>query len=372
MKIIWFSEIKWSYLRTRKQHILANFNDSDEILFIEPISFNLKNKFNISIEKNIKYITVPQFQNSDINFLNYLINFFPIKSLIKIITKLFMNRLLKKEDFQPDIIITSNVFWIDYLKNLKDQYQLNLIYDCNDNPLAFPNSSNKKTYFNRTLDCSDLVITPFKSYNDFIPKKYHNKIQIMSNGVDSNLINLKSKKISNFNDNKSIVMYIGSIDTRVNFDLLEKTIINLNRFQFVFIGNVKRQIQNKFNNIKNHSNVKHLNSIDYTEIGSYLNYAKVCIIPFKRNNLSKFILPNKIFEYSILEKPFILTNFNHHLKDLHSDLLIANNEQEFSQLIDSQINNPYDTSKLKNFALNFEWKKISHQYRKLILETIKK
>ena len=34
MKIIWFSEIKWSYLRTRKQHILANFNDSDEILFI--------------------------------------------------------------------------------------------------------------------------------------------------------------------------------------------------------------------------------------------------------------------------------------------------------------------------------------------------
>ena len=35
MKIIWFSEIKWSYLRTRKQHILANFDDSDEILFKE-------------------------------------------------------------------------------------------------------------------------------------------------------------------------------------------------------------------------------------------------------------------------------------------------------------------------------------------------
>ena len=68
MKIIWFSEIKWSYLRTRKQHILAKFPSSDEILFIEPISFNLKNKFNISkaFNRNIKHITIPQIQNSDI------------------------------------------------------------------------------------------------------------------------------------------------------------------------------------------------------------------------------------------------------------------------------------------------------------------
>ena len=177
MKIIWFSEIKWSYLRTRKQHILSNFDASDEILFIEPISFNLKNKFNISIEKNIKYITVPQLQNSDIKILNYLIHFYPIRKLVEIISIFLMNRLLKKISFKADIIITSNVFWIDYLENLKNKYKLNLIYDCNDNPLAFPNSNNKNIYFNRTLDCSDLIITPFKSYNDFIPQKYQNKTQ---------------------------------------------------------------------------------------------------------------------------------------------------------------------------------------------------
>ena len=73
MKIIWFSEIKWSYLRTRKQHILSNFKDNDEILFVEPLSFNLKNNFNISIEKNIKYITIPQMQNSDIKLFNVLL-----------------------------------------------------------------------------------------------------------------------------------------------------------------------------------------------------------------------------------------------------------------------------------------------------------
>ena len=354
MKIIWFSEIKWSYLRTRKQHILANFNDSDEILFIEPISFNLKNKFNISIEKNIKYITIPQLQNSDIIFLNYLIHFLPIKNLIKMISTFFMSRLLKKIKFKPDIIITSNVFWIDYLENFKNKYRLSLIYDCNDNPLAFPNSSNKNIYFDRTLNYSDLIVIPFKSYKKFIPQKYQNKIQVISNGVDSNLINSKSKKINDFKIDHSVIMYIGSIDTRINFNLLEKTIKNLNKFNFVFIGDIKRQVKSKFKNIIKHSNVNHLNSVNYTEIGSYLKYAQVCIIPFKKNKLSQFILPNKIFEYSVLEKPFVLTNFNDDLKELSSDLLIANNDEEFSKLIVTQIKNSYDTSKLKDFALNFE------------------
>ena len=108
------------------------------------------------------------------------------------------------------------------------------------------------------------------------------------------------------------------------------------------------------------------------EIGSYLKYAQVCIIPFKKNKLSQFILPNKIFEYSVLEKPFVLTNFNDDLKELSSDLLIANNDEEFSKLIVTQIKNSYDTSKLKDFALNFEWNKISNQYRKLISEIIQK
>ena len=83
MKIIWFSEIKWSYLRTRKQHILSNFKDNDEILFVEPLSFNLKNNFNISIEKNIKYITIPQIQNSDVKLFNVLLNLLPAKFILR-------------------------------------------------------------------------------------------------------------------------------------------------------------------------------------------------------------------------------------------------------------------------------------------------
>jgi len=381
MKIIWFSEIKWSYLRTRKQHILSNFDNSDEILFVEPLSFNLKNKFNISIEKNIKYVTIPQVQNSDIIFINYLINFLPFKWFMKKISKFLINKILNRNNFLPDIIITSNIFWIDYLIEIKNKLDLKIIYDCNDNPLAFPNSGNKNIYFNKTLDNADKIIVPFKSYINFIPKQHHQKIEIISNGVDSSLIsssykedafvNLETKTFLN-RANQNIVMYIGSIDTRLDFDLLEKVAYDLQKIKFVFIGDVKRQVLKMFKKVKSHENVYHINSINYDQIGKYLNYAKVCIIPFQKNNLSKFILPNKIFEYSILEKPFVITNFNPELKDLNPEFIIAKTYFEFSKLILEQIENPKNTQKLKIFASKFEWKKISSQYRLMILDNLKK
>ena len=242
MKIIWFSEIKWSYLRTRKHHILSNFNDSDEILFIEPISFNLKNKFNISIEKNIKYVTIPQLQNSDINFLNYLIQFFPVKILFKIISKLLFYRILRNKNFIPDIIITSNVFWANYLKKLKNRYNIKIIYDCNDNPLAFPNAMNKSNYFRKTLDFSDHIIVPYKSYKNFIPNEFHGKVDIISNGVDKKLIDYEIKEISKLKNINKIIMYIGSIDTRLDYKLIDYLASELSEFNFVFIGDIKHQI----------------------------------------------------------------------------------------------------------------------------------
>ena len=381
MKIIWFSEIKWSYLRTRKQHILSHFDNTDEILFIEPLSFNLKNNFNISIEKNIKYLTIPQIQNSDIKIVNYLINSPLFKWILKKISSFRTNALLKKNNFSPDVLIVSNVFWIDYIIRIKKKLNIKIIYDCNDNPLAFPNSINKKKYFIRTLKYSDKIIIPFKSYINFIPNEFHQKIEVISNGVDSNLIissknkeNILNSNFKNFinSSNKKNVIYIGSIDTRLDFDLIKQVVYDLQKINFIFIGNIKRQVEQKFTKIKKFNNVCHINSINYNEIGKYLNYANVCIIPFQKNNLSRFILPNKIFEYSILEKPFILTNFNSELKDLNNQFLIANNQNDFSKLILEQLKNPYDTQKLKKFALNFEWKHISYQYRLKILDILKK
>ena len=101
-----------------------------------------------------------------------------------------------------------------------------------------------------------------------------------------------------------------------------------------------------------------------------MSYADVCIIPFLKNSLSNSILPNKIFEYSLLEKPFVMTNFNEELSDLHSDILISKTSQEFKDLIIKQSINQYNTKNLKNFALKYDWKIISKKYQDFISSII--
>ena len=373
MKIIWFSEIKWSYLRTRKQHILSNFKDNDEILFVEPLSFNLKNNFNISIEKNIKYITIPQIQNSDVKLFNVLLNLFPAKFILRKIGNYLVQKLLNDTNFKPDKLIISNVYWIDSLIELNKKLNIEIIYDCNDNPLAFPNSKDKLNYFTKTLKYSDKVIIPFDSYKNFIPTKFHNKIKVISNGVDSKLLSFKPNNdiINNLKKdklNEKIVMYIGSIDTRLDYKLLQNVISDLPDMKFIFIGNVKRQVVNIFNKIRSYKNVNYLSSINYSDIGKYLNYADVCIIPFQKNELSRYILPNKLFEYSLMKKPIVMTDFNIDLKNLNENFIIASSHFEFSKLIIDQIKNPQKLEELKLFAKNYEWSKISSEFRNFILK----
>ena len=371
MKIIWFSEIKWSYLRTRKQHILSNFKDNDEILFVEPLSFNLKNNFNISIEKNIKYITIPQIQNSDVKLFNVLLNLLPAKVILRKIGKYLVQKLLNDTNFKPDKLIISNVYWIDSLIELNKNLNIEIIYDCNDNPLAFPNSKNKLNYFTKTLKYSDKVIIPFDSYKNFIPTKFHNKIKVISNGVDTKLLSFKPNNdmINNLKKdklNQKIVMYIGSIDTRLDYKLLQNVISDLPDMKFIFIGNIKRQVTNVFNKIRSCKNVNYLSSINYSDIGKYLNYTDVCIIPFQKNELSQYILPNKLFEYSLMKKPIIMTDFNKDLKNLNKNFIIASSHFEFSKLIIDQIKNPQNLEELKLFAKNYEWSKISSEFRNFI------
>jgi len=369
MKIIWFSEIKWSYLRTRKQHILSKFKNSDEILFVEPLSLNLKNKFNISIEKNVRYVTIPQIQNSDYKMINRLLNMtFIRKFLDKISNKMIKNFI--KNDFEPNVIITSNVFWINFINKFIKEKKLKLIYDCNDNPLAFPNSFKKKKYFEKTLKVCDNIVVPHNSYKKFIDLKYHNKVTCIPNGVDKKLI-CSEKFHSNFLKNtKNIIMYVGSIDTRIDFKLIDNLSKDLIDYNFVFIGNVKKQCKNSFIKIIRNKNIFHIKSINYSQIGDCLKYAKKAIIPFEKNKLSKNILPNKIFEYSILGVPFIMTNFNAELKEMNLNFKVSNDYNEFKNFIIEKNKISSDINDLKEFAKNYEWQNISQQYQKFIKSII--
>jgi hypothetical protein len=69
-----------------------------------------------------------------------------------------------------------------------------------------------------------------------------------------------------------------------------------------------------------------------------------------------------------MKKPIVMTDFNKDLKNLNENFIIASSHFEFSKLIIDQIKNPQKLEELKLFAKNYEWSKISSEFRNFILK----
>ena len=368
MNIIWLSEIKWNYLKTRKQQIISRFPDDSSILFIEPISKKLSNNYYPIEYSHVKAVTIPQLRTVSNRLSNKILSFTFIRRIVNALASLWFKLLFHKVINEANCIITSNVYWSPLIKTFNIKYpELPIIYDCNDNPLAFPGTPNyKKEYFIETLSLVNKIIIPHVSYRNFIPNEFHSKIEIITNGVDFELfqkINKPIEKVKNIK--KPIIIYIGAISEWFDFDLTEY-LLNNSSYNFVLIGPVSKNAINRLDELSKHNRLHFFNAINHEEIPHYLFEANVCIIPFIKNELTESVLPNKLFEYSAAGKPSVMTNFNTYLSEFSDFVSIISDKNKFVKEINNQINNPRSSIVLKEFAKKFDWHIISSQFYDLI------
>ncbi|WP_432709046.1 glycosyltransferase [Pedobacter sp.] len=116
-----------------------------------------------------------------------------------------------------------------------------------------------------------------------------------------------------------IIGYFGNIERRINFDLLFEVASSNQNVSFVFAGPVTESFVPLA--FKNLSNVYFIGRIPYAEMPSVLKGFDVCMIPFKKDEVSNTIFPLKLFEYLGAGKPVIATDFNMDLKDFTSDFV---------------------------------------------------
>lgn len=369
MIIIWFSEIKWAFLKTRKQQILSRFTEQDTIYFIEPISKNITNKYTLQDHKPVYSITIPQLRSVLSPFINKILNYSMVRKIITFIADLGFRKFRFFHGIKPDIIITSNVYWANTLYLMKKKNpSLRIIYDCNDDPLAFPHTPDfKRDYFSKTVSIVDAISLPHNSYKKIIPAEHQNKIKIISNGVDFDMFQ-KSGEIPEVISSikKPIIMYVGAIYGRFDFNLIEQTAQRLFDHQFVIIGPISNDVHQAFNNLLKYENIKHIPPIPYHEIINFVSSADVCIIPLIKNRLTSSMLPNKLFEYAAAGKTCVMTNFNESLNEFKEFVHISDSTEDFIQKIEEGIKNPFDPKSLKQFASEYDWNNISGKYRKYL------
>lgn len=369
MKIIWFSEIKWSFLKTRKQQILSSFSEQDTIYFIEPVSKRIVNKFTLQENKPVYYITIPHLRSVRSLLLNRIFKISAVRKIISIVSELWFRIFQLTHRINPDIVITSNVYWADTLQSMKSKNsRLRIVYDCNDNPLAFPHTPDfKRNYFLKTVSLADAIVIPHSSYKEIIPLDHQKKIKIISNGVDYGMFKTKNKiPEAIINVGHPIIMYVGAISAWFDFELVEKTAQTLQDHQIVLIGPVSADVRQGLDKLLGFDNLIHISTIPHDEIINYVDHADVCIIPFIRNKLTSTVLPNKVFEYTAAGKTCIMTNFNESLHEFDGFVHIADSPEDFIEKIEEGIRDPFDPKSLKLFAKEYDWKNISVKFRNFL------
>lgn len=142
-----------------------------------------------------------------------------------------------------------------------------------------------------------------------------NKIEVIPNGANLDLFIYKQKNkylLDLYNlDKKFVIGYIGTHGMAHNLSFILEAasyITNKNKnIIFIFIGDGAEKINLKQKACDmNLTNVLFLDPIPKDMVPDYISIIDVSLVPLRRSNLFKSVIPSKIFESAAMRKPILL------------------------------------------------------------------
>jgi len=176
-------------------------------------------------------------------------------------------------------------------------------------------------------------------------------IHLVKNGVDYNLFKQGYRSTA---PDKPRIGYIGSIDDRLDLELLEKLFKAFPDFEFEFVGRCNHPEVKAF--LSDHPQVILAGAHRYTELHVFLSRYTLGIIPFVKNEFTAGIYPLKINEYLAAGIPVVTTHFSQ-LDDFTAVASICDDHASFIDAIKSSIktDNPDLRQQRQAFASQNSW-----------------
>lgn len=325
--IIVFPIISWHFRWQRPQQILTRLAKQGYTILYISKSFLPKNKqhFLEKIDNNIfeiflssKYII--NIYNAEIQ----QVNTDSIKSQIIDI----LNNIDTKNS---PIYFIQFPNWYSLVKDIKNEVEGHIVFDCMDEHSGFSNVSNSTvTQEDELLNDADLVISSSNKLYEKNKKINQNTIMV-KNGAEYDYFskNPSINVLEKLTD-KPIIGYYGAISDWFDIELIEYCAKMRPEYNFVLIGatfgcNTEKAVK--------YSNIHFLGEKSYLELTKYLYSFDVCTIPFKIIPLIEATNPVKFYEYISAGKPVVSTMLPE-LLEYKEICYLAKDKEEFLQQLD--------------------------------------
>ena len=315
--------------------------------------------------------------NENLTILSPLIFPFPYIKIFQILNSVIINRLLnswiKKNNFNQINLIS--FLATPLVKNIINKFNFFVkIYYIGDNHLVA--AKNKKFAISETqisINVDAVFSTSEKLKEKFVKLntqtfKFPAGVELEKFKIDNQDSSIP-EKLKNIP--KPIIGFIGSLNEKIDLDLMEYVLKELPTYSFVFIG---ENSENRMNmKIFNNKNIFFLGKQQHHELKNYLNNINCAIIPYNINSFTDTVYPSKLNEYLALGLPIVSTNFyelQFFNKENENIVNIAMNKKEFVNFIKESINKDSKVKKDERIAVakKNSWKIRYEQIKNIIIK----
>lgn len=370
MKIVCFSEIQYRYVKTRKQQILSRFPDDWEILFLSSVVAGRKNNFLPERDGRIVHLCVPVFKNFPQKSVRLIFSLPPVRFVWNIILWFWLNTVFLATGFsgRDRVFYVSNIYYSAVLKFLPRRFML---YDCNDDPMEFPDVQPWAGKYFRSLALSaDTVVAVSEGLLKKLKGMGVRDVHRIGNGVDYQLFSESAssgmpEEMKRFRG--PLIGYAGAIARWFNTRLLDRIAAEFPDVSIILLGPLFEARREEIEEMaERRGNIFYLGSRDYRELGSYLASLDVCLIPLQMNDLMKYADPNKLYEYAAVEKPVVTMKFSEEMEQYSDFIYLCETEDEFISNIRAALSEEPDRDKLRRFAVSSSWQARADEMAELI------
>ena len=211
-----------------------------------------------------------------------------------------------------------------------------LMYDCMDELSAFAFAPRQLLEREQqTLDVADLVWTGgpslYRAKKDRSPN-----VHCFPSSVDAaHFKQTLAEPADHVHLAQPRFGFYGVIDERIDLAILATLAEAHPEWEIVLVGPV---VKIDPAHLPQAANLHYLGQHSYSELPAYLGGWDVCLLPFARNEATRFISPTKTLEYMAAEKPIVSTPITDVAEPYGEIVYLGDNTAEFVQACEQALN----------------------------------
>lgn len=294
--LVCLSHLRWDFVYQRPQHLLSRFARERRVFFVEePTFYDGELRLEISRRDDGVYVAVPRLPEGVYD-----------TQALDAIQRELIDELFREQEIDRHILwyyTPMAVAWTSHLKPVAT------VYDCMDELSAFKGAPRALTDREAVLlKRADLVFTGGQSL--FEAKRHlHPNIYPFPSSIDATHF-VKARCVSaEPEDQREIphprLGFFGVVDERMDLELLAGIADARPHWHLVVIGPV---VKIDPADLPQRANIHYLGAKQYSELPAYLAGWDVALLPFARNESTRFISPTKTPEYLSAGRPVVSTS----------------------------------------------------------------